>query len=270
MTYGVFILGCRMEEVKKIQILVVDDEKDVVDVLKASLSRKGYEVATALNGEEAISQLKKQEADLILLDMIMPGLTGTETARIIKEKYPHSRIVVVTAYPRAADELEKENISTASFVKPFKLQKLCAKLEEIAQPPDVNDTLPPEEIPAKSLCIKASILFAGQTREVFQFLSHQLQQLAMRGQHYTMDFADNENTLFRKAGMFEPDIIVFDETYLHSLDVRVQTKILLLSKHTKEVVSCNFNTILSDHSELETLIEKIRILCIQNGLLEIR
>jgi CheY-like chemotaxis protein len=259
-----------MEEIKKIQIMVVDDEKDVVDVLKTSLSRKGYEVTAALSGEEALAQLKGQEADLILLDMVMPGLTGTEVARIVKEQYPHTKIVVVTAYPTAIEGLTQEKISEASFIKPFKLQELYAKLEEIAHPPEINDTLLPEEIKAKALCIRASLLFVGQAQEAFQFLRQQFQQLVRRGQHYDMDLAVDETALFRKAGMSKPDIVVFDETYLHSLDVRVQTKILLLSQHTKEVVSCNLSAMLSDPAELEKLIEKIRILCIQNGLLEIR
>jgi two-component system response regulator ResD len=122
MTEGFLFLEYLMEEIKKIQILVVDDEKDVVDVLKASLFHKGYAVTAALNGEEALAQLKEQAADLILLDMVMPGLTGTEVARIVKGKYPHTKIVVVTAYPSASEELAKENISEASFIKPFKLQ----------------------------------------------------------------------------------------------------------------------------------------------------
>jgi CheY-like chemotaxis protein len=259
-----------MEEVKTIQILVVDDEKDVVDVLKSSLSRKGYAVTGALNGEEALAQLKEQAADLILLDMVMPGLTGTEVARIVKKKYPHTKIVVVTAFPTACEGLAKENISEASFIKPFKLQELYAKLEEISHPPEINDKLLPEEIKAKTLCIRASILFVGQVQEAFQFLRQQFQQLALRGQHYNIDLAGDETTLFRKVSMSKPDIVVFDETYLHNLDVRIQTKILLLSHHTKEVVSCNLAAMLSNPAELEKLFEKIRILCIQNGLLEIR
>jgi len=257
-------------EANKLNILIVDDEKDVVEVLKGSLSRKGYEVDGALSGEEALEILKKQETDLILLDIVMPGLKGTEVAKIVKEKYPHTKIMVVTAFPKESEALTQENITEGLFIKPFKLKELYTKLEEIMRPQETADTQHQEEIKTRVIFIKAGLLFVEPSHEIYQFLRQQFQQLASRGQHYDIDVANDETALFRKLAISEPDIVIFEESYLHSLDVRVPSRILLFSQKTKEIISFNLSSTLSDFNEMEKLIEKIRTLCIQNGLLEIR
>ncbi len=65
-------------------ILIVDDEEDILFILKSVLSRKGYRVKEAYSGEEAIETLKKEKPDLIFMDIMMPGIDGWDAARHIK------------------------------------------------------------------------------------------------------------------------------------------------------------------------------------------
>jgi two-component system response regulator HydG len=118
---------------EKTKILVVDDETEVVDTLSSFLSRKGYEVNGASSGEEALSILEKESSDLILLDIRLPGMQGTEVARIIKEKYPSIKIIVVTAYSDESQTLYEDNLLEGLIIKPVKLQELYNKLLEILQ-----------------------------------------------------------------------------------------------------------------------------------------
>ena len=90
---------------EKSKILVVDDEPEIVGILREFLAKKGYDVIDALSGEEALNILDREKTDLVLLDLMLPGLKGPEAARIIKNKYPTIKIVTLTAYPDMGDSL---------------------------------------------------------------------------------------------------------------------------------------------------------------------
>ncbi len=70
---------------EKKKILIIDDEPDILEALDIRLSKAGYEVLKAINGEQAIAIAQAQVPHLIILDIIMPGMNGTETAAILKE-----------------------------------------------------------------------------------------------------------------------------------------------------------------------------------------
>jgi DNA-binding response OmpR family regulator len=72
-------------ETKTFKILVVDDEKDIVDFVSARLEREGYEVVTAFDGEEALAQIKTEDPDVLILDLMMPKLNGLEVLKQIRE-----------------------------------------------------------------------------------------------------------------------------------------------------------------------------------------
>lgn len=79
------------------RILVVDDEKDIVDFLSVELARRDFEVDTALSGEEAIEKIKANRPHLMLLDIRMPGMGGIEALRRAKEIDPRIGVIMVTA-----------------------------------------------------------------------------------------------------------------------------------------------------------------------------
>ncbi len=79
------------------KILVVDDEIEVCNALKEFLSIKGYRVFTALNGKEALSVIAAKQPHVVLLDIIMPGMSGIETLEEIKKIAPRVGVVMITA-----------------------------------------------------------------------------------------------------------------------------------------------------------------------------
>ena len=86
------------------KILVVDDDKDIVETLKNRLEKEKYEVAVAFDGEEAITKVKEADPDIVLLDLVMPKLNGFEVLKEIREKYKEKwRPVIVVS---AQDDLE--------------------------------------------------------------------------------------------------------------------------------------------------------------------
>jgi CheY-like chemotaxis protein len=99
------------------RILIVDDEEDVRIALKQVLERAGYEVSVAATGNEGLDVMKREGADLVITDVIMPGVDGIATAKEIREKYRDTRIIVISGGGRTAPEpYEPDAISTRSYL----------------------------------------------------------------------------------------------------------------------------------------------------------
>jgi CheY-like chemotaxis protein len=99
------------------KILIVDDEEHVRAALKQVLERAGYEVAVAATGNEGLELMQKEGADLVITDVIMPGIDGITTARKIREKFRNTRIIVISGGGKAAPEpYEPDAISTRSYL----------------------------------------------------------------------------------------------------------------------------------------------------------
>ena len=104
------------------RILVVDDEPDILNLTKMILTKRGYQVIVASDGEEALRKAEAEAPDLILLDLVMPGKSGLEVCRILKSqaKTRHIPVVMSTVLGREVDRtLTKEAGADAHFTKPF-------------------------------------------------------------------------------------------------------------------------------------------------------
>lgn len=77
------------------KLLIVDDDKDVIETIKERLLREGYEVTVAFDGEEALLKVKETNPDVILLDLMLPKLNGFEVLREIKQNYKDKWIPVI-------------------------------------------------------------------------------------------------------------------------------------------------------------------------------
>ena len=106
-------------------ILAVDDEPMVCDIISNFLTRKGYCVKSAQSGEEALASIDKEKPNLVLLDVIMPGMGGEEALKAIKRKHINLPVIMVTAVTEEifALQLLKEGAS-AIIPKPVNLDLL--------------------------------------------------------------------------------------------------------------------------------------------------
>lgn len=90
------------------KLLVVDDDKDIVETLKARLLKEGYEVSTAYDGEEALVRVKEDNPDIILLDLIMPKLNGFEVLKETREKFKDKwRPIIIISAKTELESLKK-------------------------------------------------------------------------------------------------------------------------------------------------------------------
>jgi len=82
----------------KTRVLIVDDEKEFVELVSERLTMRDYDVTTAFSGEEALETVKKYNFDIVVLDVLMPGIDGIETLREIKRIKPLTEVILLTGH----------------------------------------------------------------------------------------------------------------------------------------------------------------------------
>lgn len=115
------------------KILIVDDEVDLVETIRFPLEIEGYRVLVAYNGEDALNQARKEDPDLILLDLMLPKLDGYKVCRLLKfdERYKHIPILMLTAKVQEKDKvIGMETGADEYLTKPFDMDYLFKKVKE--------------------------------------------------------------------------------------------------------------------------------------------
>ena len=120
----------------EISILIVDDEPQIHTVLGKLLTREGYEIASAYSAEEAYRQIQTKKPDLILLDIMMPKVSGIEVCNTLKgdPKTKDILILILSAKDAQADRIEGLTHGADDYVsKPFHLRSLVRKIQHMLQ-----------------------------------------------------------------------------------------------------------------------------------------
>ncbi len=113
------------------RILVVDDEPRYVRLMEANLTRAGYQVETASSGWEAIQKVEANTPDLVLLDVMMPGLNGIEACERIR-RFSNVPIIIVTARGEESDQVRGLDVGADDYiVKPYAVGELLARVRAV-------------------------------------------------------------------------------------------------------------------------------------------
>ena len=110
------------------RVLVVDDEQRVRRLLQTALTERGYDVTTAASGEEALAAIAKRQPDIILLDLIMPGMSGLDVCRSVRQDLS-TPIVVLSAHGEEHDKVLALDLGADDYLtKPFGMEELLARI----------------------------------------------------------------------------------------------------------------------------------------------
>ena len=115
-------------------ILVVDDEKDILELVSYNLQKEGFKIATSKNGEEALTLVKKESYDLIILDLMMPGIDGMELCKVLKSSQETASIpiIMLTARSEELDMVLGLEMGADDYVtKPFSPRELIARVRAV-------------------------------------------------------------------------------------------------------------------------------------------
>ena len=118
----------------KTKILAVDDEKDILDLVSYNLRKEGFDVETSLNGEEAMKLIKKNNVDLIILDLMLPGIQGMEFCRMLKHSDQTAGIPVImlTAKGEEMDKVLGLEMGADDYItKPFSPREFVARVKAV-------------------------------------------------------------------------------------------------------------------------------------------
>ncbi|WP_321430362.1 response regulator [uncultured Methanolobus sp.] len=116
------------------KVLIVDDEMDALMALKVALEAEGYNVAEAKDGHEALDKVHSEIPDVILLDLMIPGIDGFEVCRQLKsdDVYRHIPVIMLTARGEIDDKVEGIELGADDYVtKPFNLKELKARVKMV-------------------------------------------------------------------------------------------------------------------------------------------
>lgn len=116
------------------KILVVDDEKDLVETVIFRLQASGYEVISAYDGQEGLDKAKKEKPDLIILDLMLPKMNGYKVCGLLKSDSRYSKIPIILFTARAQESDKSMGMEVggdAYITKPFDPPALLAKIKEL-------------------------------------------------------------------------------------------------------------------------------------------
>jgi len=118
----------------KTRVLVVDDEEQFAQALSERLRIRDYEVATCLNGEDALKRVKNYNIDVVILDVLMPGMDGIEVLREIKKMKPLTEVILLTGHATVETAIEGMKLGAMDYLmKPCENEELVTKINKAQQ-----------------------------------------------------------------------------------------------------------------------------------------
>jgi two-component system, OmpR family, alkaline phosphatase synthesis response regulator PhoP len=152
----------------KEKVLVIDDEEDILELVKYNLAKEGYRVTGVLSGEEALTKAKQEMPDVVLLDLMLPGVDGLEVCRRLKSNPLTAQIpiVMVTAKGEDADIVTGLELGADDYIiKPFSPRVLLARIRAVLRRKRLEETEEGSILQVHDLTINPSrheVLVAGK------------------------------------------------------------------------------------------------------------
>ena len=116
------------------RVLLVDDEEEFISALSERLTLRGIEVDSALNGEEALARLVAKDFEVVILDVMMPGLGGLEVLRQIKATHPNTQVILLTGHGSTREGIEGMRLGAFDYlIKPVDLEDMLEKMKAAAK-----------------------------------------------------------------------------------------------------------------------------------------
>lgn len=139
-------------------MLVVDDERSIVDILKYNLEKDGLEVITAYDGPNGLELARKADPDVILLDVMLPGMDGFEVCRCLRAEKNNVPIIMITAREEETDKVFGLDMGADDYItKPFSMRELMARVRtNMRRAASMAPAAPGK--PSERLCIRGLVV----------------------------------------------------------------------------------------------------------------
>ncbi|MBQ5800183.1 MAG: response regulator, partial [Oscillospiraceae bacterium] len=115
---------------QKKTVLIVEDEKNIVDILRFNLQREGYTTLEAYDGEAGLALAREKKPDILLLDVMMPKMMGFDVCRALREEGDNVPVIILTAREEEEDKILGLEIGADDYItKPFSMRELMARVK---------------------------------------------------------------------------------------------------------------------------------------------
>lgn len=175
-------------------ILAVDDDVDNLMLVGATLEHEGYRVEKATSGEEALEKLKSISPDLVLLDINMPGISGLDTLKQLRERDQYVSVIFVTARNETEDVIKGLDAGADDYVcKPFSPMELLARVRAQLRIKDLNDNLTAANSKLQELVDIDDLTGLYNMRSIYQKLDNEISRAKRYGRAVGVVMMDMDN-----------------------------------------------------------------------------
>lgn len=167
----------------KYKVLVVDDDASINEMLVTYLNRNGYDVSSAYSGTEAVLLMKTESFDLVILDLMLPGLSGEQVLEKIKESR-QTPVIGLSAKDDAKSKIELLRNGADDYItKPFDLEELLARMEVVLRRVYANDYYKASVIHCGELCLDTTQLLVTLKGQEIHLTKNEFAILQMMMEH---------------------------------------------------------------------------------------
>lgn len=139
-------------------ILVVDDDRDLQENVREILTGAGFQVTVANRAEEGLELLRQEEFDVVLLDLMMPGMGGMEALPLIRRQAPRARVVMITAFATVQNAVEAMRLGAEDYlVKPFRIDELIVAVRRCLASAEFTRCEPAADAESSFRCLASAI-----------------------------------------------------------------------------------------------------------------
>ena len=149
-------------------VLIVEDEKNIVDILRFNLQREGYQTKEAYDGEDGLNKARSKHPDLILLDVMLPKMTGFEVCRTLRSEGITIPVIMLTAREEETDKVLGLEIGADDYItKPFSMRELIARVGANIRRTSMISA-PPVEVSAAIMPVTGNLSINPDNHQVFR------------------------------------------------------------------------------------------------------
>ena len=211
------------------RILVVDDDRELRETISEILVDAGFVIAAAGSGEEALDILHKQTFDLVLLDMIMPGLGGQEILPLLKRQAPRTRVIMITAFATVDNAVEAMRRGADDYLtKPFKVDELLTAVRRSLEEARLLDCGFQIEMDSTFSCLANTI-----RRDILKLIGRE-QRLRFMDIARQLGIEDHTKMNFHLKLLRNADLVGQDEHKYYVLTRQGERIMACLSQLTKD------------------------------------
>ena len=185
-----------MEEKKT--VLIVEDEKNIVDILRFNLQRSGYNTLEAFDGADGLAKARTESPDLILLDLMLPKMNGFDVCRTLRQEGSHVPIIILTAREEEGDKVQGLDLGADDYItKPFSMRELVARVGANIR----RTAMSAAPSPASSRTLSGDLTIDDASHQVFR--AGKPIELTQREYELLSFLANHPDTVFSRVDLME-------------------------------------------------------------------